>query len=414
MSAPAPRDERSEIRDLAGFLLAASLFGLLVMGVLDALTPPLVYLLFAWAVWPLRGRTEVRTALVVSTAIIGVWFLGQFGAVLTPFVVAIGVAYVIAPLVDLLHTRGVPRGLAILLVVLPIAGIIALVVMVSGPQLVDQSQALVTRLPGFAHRSVEWLAGFGDRLATLPFFSAAQKTWLNRLDADRLGVILQGYAQVIMQSIAGFGLSLLSHLGSLIGFVAFLVVVPVVTFYLLFDWAKFTDAVKGLIPPARLPGVEAFIQEYDHSLGRYIRGALIEAALVGTTTTILLLICGIPSALLLGMIAGVFNLIPYVGFTASLIPALVMALTMDDPVGGLIRVIVTFASVQFMDGHITGPKIVGTSVGLHPIWIMIAMALSGTFFGFIGLLLAIPLAVLVKMLLVRGVARYKASTVYNS
>jgi predicted PurR-regulated permease PerM len=67
-----------------------------------------------------------------------------------------------------------------------------------------------------------------------------------------------------------------------------------------------------------------------------------------------------------------------------------------------------------MDGHVTGPKIVGTSVGLHPIWIMIAMALSGTFFGFIGLLLAIPLAVLVKMLLLRGVARYKASTVYNS
>jgi len=410
---PAPGDHTS-IRDLAGFALAAALFGLLVLGVADALTPPLISLLFVWAVWPLRARAEVRTALAVSTAMVGVWFLGQFGAVLTPFVVAIGVAYVIAPLVGWLHEHRVPRGLAIFLVVLPIIGIVGTIAFVSGPQLVDQSQALVTRLPDFAHRTVAWLASFGDRLATLPFFSAAQKSWLNRLDADKLGVILQGYAQVVVRNLADFGLGLLSHVRNILGFIAFLVVVPVVTFYLLFDWDRFTDAVKGLVPPSRLPGVVAFIQEYDRSLGRYIRGALIEAALVGTTTTILLLIFGIPSALLLGLVAGVFNLIPYVGFTASLIPALIFALTMDDPVGGLIRVVGTFAAVQFMDGHITGPKIVGTSVGLHPIWIMIAMALSGTFFGFIGLLLAIPLAVLVKMLLKRGVARYKASTMYNS
>ena len=414
MNAPAPREERSEIRDLAGFTLAALLFGLLVMGVLDALTPPLVYALFVWAVWPLRARAEVRTALVVSTVLVGLWFLERFGAVIAPFVVAIGVAYLIAPLVELLAARRVPRGLAILAVVLPIGALGVAVAVISGPQLVDQAQAFVTRLPDFAHRAVEWAAGFGDRLARLPFLSAEQKTWLDRLDADRLAAILQGYAQTLLQNIGGLGVGLLSHLGSILGFIAFLVVVPVVTFYLLYDWTKFTDAVKGLIPPARLPAVVDFVHEYDRALGRYIRGTLLEAALVGTVTTVLLLLLGVPGAFLLGVIAGAFNIIPYVGFTASIIPALISALTMDDPVAGLIRVVLTFAAVQLMDGHITGPKIVGTSVGLHPIWIMLAMALSGTFFGFMGLLLAIPLAVLVKMLLVRGVARYKASTVYNS
>ncbi|MBW8771761.1 MAG: AI-2E family transporter [Gemmatimonadetes bacterium] len=413
MTTPLP-EGRSEVRDLAAFALAAGLFVLLVLGVYDQLTPPLIYLLFVWAVWPLRARAEVRSALGVSTAIIGVWFLDQFGAVLTPFVVAIGVAYVIAPLVAFLTTRKVPRGLAIFLVVLPIAGVIAAVVLVSGPQLADQSQDLVTKLPGFAHRTVEWLAGFGDRLARLPFLSAAQKSWLNRLDAHKLGVILQGYAQVLFQNIAAIGLGMLSHVQSILGFIAFLVVVPVVTFYLLYDWAKFTASVEQLIPPSRRPAVMGFIDEYDRALGGYIRGVLMEATLVGTLTTILLSLFGVPSALLLGLIAGVFNLIPYIGFTASLIPALVSALTMDDPVGGLIRVVITFASIQFLDGHVTGPKIVGQSVGLHPIWIMIAMGISGTLFGFIGLLLAIPLAVLVKMLLVRGVARYKTSSVYNS
>jgi len=414
MSTPTTGGAHTDIRDLAGFALAATLFGLLVLGVYDDLTPPLIYFLFVWAVWPLRARAEVRTALGVSTAIIGVWFLGEFGPVLTPFVVAIGVAYVIAPLVGRLTALRVPRGLAILLVVLPIAALVATAILVAGPQLVDQSQAMVTRLPGFAHRIVEWLASFGDRLATLPFLSAAQKSWLNRLDADKLGAILQGYAQILFRDIANSFLGMLSHVRSILGFLAFLVVVPVVTFYLLYDWAKFTAAIENLIPGSRRPNVVAFIQEYDKSLGRYVRGVLMEATLVGTLTTILLTAFGIPSALLLGLIAGVFNLIPYIGFFASLIPALIFALTMDDPVGGLFRVIITFVGIQFLDGHITGPRIVGHSVGLHPIWIMIAMGISGTLFGFIGLLIAIPLAVLAKMLLARGVARYRASTVYNS
>ena len=414
MNAPPPAPHHTDVRDLAGFTLAAVLFALLVMGVIDSLTPPVVYPLFVWAVWPLRDRTEVRSALMISTVIIALWLLDEFGAVLTPFVVSVGVAYVIAPLVALLSSHKVPRGLAIVLVVLPIVAIVALVVIISGPQLVDQSQAMVTRLPGFADRTVEWLASFGDRLAKLPFWNAEQKTWLNRLDAARLGVILQGYAQVILRHIGGFGLGILSHVGNILGFLAFVVVVPVVTFYMLFDWAKFTASIESLIPPSHRESVMSFVQEYDHSLGRYIRGQLIEATLVGTLTTFALMVLGIPSALLLGVIAGVFNLIPYVGFTASLIPALVVALTMEDPVSGLIRVLATFAAIQFMDTNFTGPRIVGNSVGLHPIWIMIALTMSGAFFGFIGLLLAIPLAVLVKMILTRGIARYKASPMYNA
>ncbi len=413
MTSPTP-GSHTDIRDLAGFALAAGLFLLLVLGVIDALTPPIIYPLFVWAVWPLRARTEVRTALLVGSAIITLWFLNEFGAVLSPFVVAVGMAYVIAPLVGLLTARKVPRALAIVMVVIPIIAVVAVVVLIAGPQLVDQAQAMVTLLPGFATRTVEWLAGFGDRLAKLPFFNAEQKTWLNRLDAARLGVILQGYAQVILRNIGNFGLGIISHVGNILGFLAFVVVVPVVTFYMLLDWAKFTAAIEGLIPPAHRAAVMGFVQEYDHSLGRYIRGQLIEATIVGSLTTISFLIFGVPSALLLGVVAGAFNLIPFVGFTASIIPALVVALTMDDPVGGLIRVVATFAAIQFLDGNITGPRIVGNSVGLHPIWIMIALTMSGAFFGFTGLLLGIPLAVLVKMLLARGVAKYRTSTTYNA
>lgn len=405
---------RSEIRDVAGFALAAVLFVLLVLGVQEALTPPIVYGLFVWAVWPLRGRGEVRSALLVSTALILLWFLHEFGALLTPFIVSIGAAYVIAPLVSILTRRGVGRALAIVGVAVPILAIVTTVVIISGPQLLDQTQTLVTRLPGFADRAVEWLAGIGDRLARLPFLSREQKTWLSRLDAARLGALLQANAQGILGGLGEFGGGLLSRVGNLLGILAYLVVTPVVTFYLLLDWKKFTTAIADLIPPAFRGGVMGFVDEFDTAFGRYIRGQLLEATIVGTLTTVGLLVLGVPSALLIGVITGVFNLIPYVGFAVSIIPALVVALTMDDPGGGLLRVIIVFATVQFIDSNVSGPRIVGNSVGLHPIWIMIALTLSGAFFGFTGLLLAIPLAVLAKMLLVRGVARYKASGVYNS
>ena len=414
MSAPQPPAERSEIRDLAGFALAAALFALLVMGVRDALSPPILYALFVWAVWPLRARTEVRSALVVSSALVGLWFLYEYGNLLTPFLISVGVAYVISPLVGALTRRGVGRGLAIGAVTVPIIAIVVTVVLVSGPQLMEQSQTLVTRLPAFADRLIEWLAGIGDRLARLPFLSREQQTWLARFDSARLGALLQTHAQSILGGLGDFALGALAHLGSILGFLAYVVVIPVVTFYLLLDWGRFTSSVEGLIPPSRRAALFAFVEEFDHSLGRYIRGQLLEATLVGVLTTVGLAVLGVPSALLLGVIAGVFNLVPYIGFTISIIPALVIALTMDDPGSGLIRVIATFAAIQFLDGHVTGPRIVGTSVGLHPIWIMIALTMSAAFFGFTGLLLAIPLAVLVKMLLARGVARYKASTVYNS
>lgn len=414
MSAPEPAGPRSEVRDLTGFALAAGLFLLLVLGVRDALTPPLVYLLFVWAVWPLRARGEVRSALLVSSALLALWFLKTYGSLLTPFVVSIGAAYVIAPLVALLTRRGVSRGLAILGVAIPILALVATIVVISGPQLFDQSHTLVARLPSFADRAVEWLAGIGDRLSRLPFLSHEQQTWLARLDAPQIGALLQEHAQQILGRFGEFGLGLLSHLGTMLGFLAYVVVVPVVTFYLLLDWKKFTTSVANLIPRSRRDGVMAFVEEFDAAFGRYIRGQLLEATIVGTLTTFGLLILGVPSALLIGVITGVFNLIPYIGFAVSILPALVVALTMDDPANGLLRVLGVFAAVQFLDSNVTGPRIVGNSVGLHPIWIMIALTLSGAFFGFTGLLLAIPIAVLAKMLLVRGVARYKASGVYNS
>lgn len=404
----------TDLRELAGLGLAGVLLVALLLSVREALTAPFIYALLVWALWPARARSEVRSTLLVATGLVVGWFVHQFGGLLTPFLVSVGAAYVVAPLVGKLAARGLPRGAAILLVVFPILAVVTTIGIVSGPQLLDQAQALIAKLPGFAGRATTWLAGFGDSLARLPFLSAEQRTFLDRLDGPRLGAILQTYAQRWLGDLGGVGTGLLAHLGSVFGILAYVVVVPVVTFYLLLDWGKFTASLSALVPPRHLEAATAFVEEYDRALGRYVRGQLTEATLVGTLTTIGLAALGVPNALLIGVVAGVFNLIPYVGFTISILPALVTALTMDDPIGGLIRVVAVFLAVQLMDGHVTGPKIVGNSVGIHPVWIMIALTLSAAMFGFTGLLLAVPIAVLAKMLLARGIARFKASAVYNS
>ncbi|MBL8979651.1 MAG: AI-2E family transporter, partial [Gemmatimonadetes bacterium] len=199
---------------------------------------------------------------------------------------------------------------------------------------------------------------------------------------------------------------------TLLGFLGYLVVTPVVAFYLLRDWQPLLTFLEELIPPSRRPAIVEFIEEYDDSLGKFFRGQLIEAALVGALTGIGLALLGVPSALLIGVIAGIFNLIPYIGLAISAIPALVVALTMPDPVTGLLKVGGVFLVVQFIDGSVTGPRIVGGSVGLHPVVTMLALAFGGAMLGFAGLLLAVPLAVLIKMVGVRLLQTYRRSGVY--
>ncbi len=397
----------------AGIVVATGLFILLLLGVRESLTPPLIYLVFFWVMWPYRDRAEARGALVAGGALLACWFLDQYGSLLTPFVVALGMAYLIAPLVAKLEEKQVSRGIAIAAVVIPFIVVGITILSIAIPQLTTQAQTLVDKIPDFARRAVAWADAIGERLALIPGLSAEQRTSLTDIDADRFGQFLQGHARQILASIGQFGLGMLSHLGSMLGLLGYLIIIPVLTFYLLSDWRVLTAAIRELVPPAKRDAVFGFLAEYDHSLGRYIRGQLIEAGIVGALTAVLCLIVGIPSAFLIGVITGIFNLVPFVGFVIAIVPAFVVALTLDDPGTGLLKVLGIFVVVQFIDGNVTGPRIVGNSVGLHPVWIMVALAMAGTFFGFVGLLLAIPMAVMAKMVISRVVARYKLSDAYT-
>jgi predicted PurR-regulated permease PerM len=268
---------------------------------------------------------------------------------------------------------------------------------ITAPQMWEQAGELVTRLPQFGQKLIGLLEGVRDRVLTIRFLTDDQRLWLQNLSPDQLGQVLQQNGDIIVSRLWNWAWSLIQHLWSFFGLLGYLVVTPVVTYYLLRDWKQMLSRMVALIPPARRDSTVSFVTRYDKALGGFIRGQLIEATLVGVLTALGLTLLGVPNALLLGVTSGILNIIPYLGIVLSAIPALVVALTMADPLSGLWRVGLVYAVVQFIDGSVTGPKIVGDSAGLHPLWIMLALAIGGALLGFIGLILAVPIAILVKM-----------------
>ena len=394
--------------------LALLLFGVMLVSVRDILGPFLVFPLVLLVLWPIRKRPDVRRILIASGLLVVCWFLYHYSALLGPFFVAVIIAYLLAPLVAWLEGRGLRRGMAILVATLPFFALIVVVMVTALPQMVAQAGELVGRLPQLGQKLVGLLEGTRDRLLTFRLLTDDQRLWLQNLSAENIGTILQQNSDVIAGRLWSWALSLLHHLWSIFGLLGYLVVTPVVMFYLLTDWRPMLVSAESLIPPGRRETIVGFIDRYDEALGGFIRGQLIEATLVAVITTIGLMLLGVPSALFLGATAGLFNLIPYVGIVISAVPALVIALTMENPLGGLWRVALVYGVVQFIDGNITGPRIVGQSAGLHPLWVMLALAIGGATMGFIGLLLAVPLAILVKMLGERALASYRKSGTYNA
>lgn len=404
---PAPQRDTIAL-GLAGLLVIA-----LLAGVRGVLSPPVVLALLFLTLWPLRRRAGVRTVLVAATLLTLLWLWYGFGTFLGPFVAALVLAYLLAPAVHLLERLGARRPLAVIGVLVPLLAVFVLGILLIGPQIVDQSSALVGKLPAFATTLLRWLDGVRERLASLSLLSADQRSWLDNLDAAHLTTFLQAHASDVLGAIGGWTLGLLRQVGTAFGFLGYIIITPVILFHALDKWPRITAFVHGVIPPEHRGPLGAWMTEYDRKLGRYIRGALTEATLVGTLTGIGLAIAGVPGALLVAVVAGLCNLVPYIGLVVSALVAVMVGLTMDNPVNGLVRVAIVFGAVQLLDQVVTGPKIVGNSVGLDPAWIMVALAVSGAFFGFLGLLIAVPLAVLVKMLGTAALARYKASEAYG-
>lgn len=394
---------------------AILVLGALLWQLRGILTPLLLFPLLCVMLWPHRNQTTVTHLLLTAGTLTAVWFLVENGALLAPFVLALAIAYFVAPAVGLLERRRVPRSLAIVLVLLPFLVALALLLVLLLPAVERQLVTLASQLPGLIRRTADWALALRTRFLASSgnLLTPEQAAWLQNLQpSDLVGMVDAQWSDIarrIWSALMGIG----RGVGAVLSVLGYLVVTPVVTYYLLKSWTRFTAKLEDLVPPSRRDAAFGFLGEYDRLLGRFLRGQLIEATLVAVLTGGALAVLGFPGAVLVGVIAGVGNLVPYVGLPISVIPGILFALVSEGPLTALLKLFVVFGVVQFIDGSVTGPRIVGESVGLNPVWVMIALVLAGSLLGFVGLLVAVPLAVLVKMLVSRALARYKASGLYQ-
>jgi predicted PurR-regulated permease PerM len=392
----------------------AALLGLFLWTVLPVLSPLVLFLVLAYVLWPLFGTDTYKRLILPLAAITFLWLLHVAGNVLAPFALAFVLAYVADPLVDWWAARGIGRTWGALGVLLLALIVLALASALIGPLVAAQGAQFLTDLPRIMNELRTWYNAQVMALANsqLPFLRDIPFERALDVESRDVGQYLLDEMQRLhpsWEAAMGVGRGLQTGL-TILGYV---VLTPVLTFYLLRDFPSVGQGLARILPPARREGTLTFLRRYDRLLGEYLRGQLLVATFVGIATAVGFWIVGFPNAILLGVIAGIFNIVPYLGLIVSLIPAALIALLTPPLWLSAIKVAGVFFVVQSLDSYFFSPKIVGDRVGLHPVWVMFAIIGFASVFGVVGLLLAIPIAVLVKLVIENTIATYKGSVYYR-
>ncbi len=391
--------------------------GFFLFSLLDVLNPFYLYWLLVALLHPFRGRPGYSLLLGSATVLVLLWILDTTGSVLAPFVLAFVLAYVLDPLVDRLSAkRRISRSLAIVLILGPVLLGGGTLLILGVPVLASQVSELIEEVPALVERIEGWARALSPETLGIDVPFVDEEILLVRIqavDAQAVMEFLEARRDEIGARAWSAILGLGRGLGTLITVLGYVVLTPVLMFYLLRDYDLVIDRLRDLIPTQHRDEADEFFGEYDRLLSQYLRGQVSVAGIVGAITWLGLWVLGFPYSFLLGVTVAVLGVVPYLGLALSLVPAVLIALISGNVAWSLGKIAVVFGVAQGLEGTVISPRIVGESVGLHPVWIVLALSLGGFLFGFVGLLIGVPLAVGVKLAAVRLLARYKRTAFYR-
>ncbi len=343
------------------------------------LNPPLVAIAGAVLLWPLRKQQTVRALLLSGGALLLLWAMNQVAAVLTMFVSVYLLAYLLNPAVTRLRASyRVPRWLSSLVAAVMAVGVVVLFVLLLAPNLADQIDTLSDRVVGGVDSLRAWLA------TSTVLDSMEQAGVIQKQEAISQ---LQQFVQQQAQQLPDAAERLARSLGSLLGVVTLVALVPVLFFYTLKDYPDIRDAMVGLFPTAS--GRRDYLIEGGSIVGRYLRGQLIISAIAAFNVSLFLFIFDIPFWLLIGLMAGVLNFIPNLGAIATMIVGGLIAVIF----GGWIKALILMAVLLgqgLLEQSLLTPNIMSYQVGLHPVLVLFSLLVFGSFLGVFGLLIAVP------------------------
>jgi predicted PurR-regulated permease PerM len=334
----------------------------------------------------------IATALFLAA----LWFLGP---VMLPFLVGGAIAYFLDPVADRLEALGLSRVLATTLISVVALLIFILAALLILPLLGEQLLALINSAPKLVDQLQRFLTKHFPQI--LDQHSVVHQTLVS------IGETIKSQGGKLANSVLTSAMTVISA-------VVFIIVVPVVAFYLLLDWDRMVAHIDDWTPREHRPVIRRLAREIDAVLAGFVRGQLTVCLVLGTYYAVALMLVGLQFGLVVGAIAGLITFIPYLGALTGGTLAIGLALFQfwDQPIWiGVVAAI--FAIGQTIEGNFLTPKLVGHSVGLHPVWLLFALSAFGTLFGFVGMLVAVPVAATLGVLARFGIRQYLNSMLYR-
>jgi len=335
-------------------------------------------------------------SIALAVFLLALWFLG---GTLLPFVIGMAIAYFLDPVADRLEALGLSRVWATVTITLIALVVFVIMAVAVVPLMVDQALALVNIAPQVATDFYTYLT---DRFPALNDGNSVLRRSL-----QSLGETIQSRGGELVNAVASSAMSVLNVL-------TLVVLVPVITFYLLLDWDRMVAEIDALLPRDHAPTIRKLAGQIDTTLASFIRGQGMVCGIQGAFYAIALMLAGLQFGLFVGVIAGLISFIPYLGALVG--GALALGLAAFQFWGDWVMIAVIagiFVAGQVLEGNFLTPKLVGGSVGLHPVWLIFALAVFGSLFGFVGMLVAVPVAASIGVLLRFGLSHYAKSRLYT-
>ncbi len=352
---------------------------------------------------------DSRQWFLLALAVVFFWLIYLLAPVITPFAISAALAYLGDPFVDRLERVSIGkwrinRTLAVSVVFVLMTGGLILLFLIVFPLLQEQVEHLVQSVP----ESLEWFAG-----TALPWLQAKFGLSSLALDTETITNALKSYWKELSTAALSV-LGTVSRSGqAVLGWLMNLVLIPVVTFYLLRDWDLLIKGIRELLPRKIEPTVSTLASEIDEVLGAFVRGQLMVMFALGAIYTAGLWLIGLDLAFIIGMGAGLLSVVPYLGTVVGLVAAVLAAVFQFQDLFHTIMVLLVFGTGQALEGMVLTPKLVGDRIGLHPVAVIFAVLAGGQLFGFLGILLALPVASALNVLVRHFRDEYTKSTLYH-
>ncbi|WP_411966399.1 AI-2E family transporter [Mesorhizobium sp. CA7] len=340
----------------------------------------------------------------LATAVLLALFLYIFSGILLPFVAGMVLAYFLDPVADWLQRLGLSRLMATVVILIAFIVVVVLALVILVPVLATQMADFARKLPEYLTRLQSLITSFDPKWLEQRFGvnAAGLRDGLNSLLTSGFSLLTAVFTSIWSSGVA------------LVSVVSLFVVTPVVAFYMLLDWDRMVAEVDGWVPRDHVETVRALARDINTATAGFVRGQGTLCLVLGAMYATGLTLTGLNFAILIGFFAGLISFIPYVGSLTGLVLAVGVAFVQFWPDWTMVvAVACVFFVGQFIEGNILQPRLVGKSVGLHPVWLMFALFAFGALFGFVGLLIAVPASAAIAVLVRFAISRYLESPLYR-